>query len=50
MDKQRIEIILGVDTKIKARKEYLKNYDKGWKVGPISEMSIDDFKGWLGID
>jgi len=42
------KIVMGVNTKIQARKEYLKNYDKGWKVGPISEMSIDDFKSWLG--
>ncbi len=42
------KIVLGVDNKMQARKEYLKNYDKGWKVGPITEVSLDEFKTWLG--
>lgn len=41
------KVVLGVKTKIEARAEYLKNYEKGWKVGPITEVPIDEFKTWL---
>lgn len=41
------KVVLGVKTKIEARAEYLKNYEKGWKIGPITEVSIDEFKVWL---
>lgn len=41
------KVVLGVKTKIEARAEYLKNYEKGWKVGPITEVPIDEFKAWL---
>lgn len=39
--------MLGFDTKKEAQAAYLKNYEKGWKVGPTVEMSIDNFKKWV---
>lgn len=30
-----------------AKEAYLKNYESGWKCGPITVMSVDDFKNWL---
>lgn len=41
------KVVLGAKTKIEARREYLRNYEKGWKPGPVSEMALDDFKAWL---
>ncbi len=39
--------MLGFDTKDEAQKAYLKNYEKGWKVGPTVEMDIKSFKKWV---
>ena len=41
------KVMMGFGDKLKARAGYQKNYDKGWKVGPVTEMSIDEFRGWL---
>ena len=41
------KVILGVETIDQAKKTYLANYSKDWKVGPVSLMSVDDFKSWL---
>lgn len=40
--------MLGFNTKKKAQAAYLKNYEKGWKVGPTVEMDIESFKKWVG--
>ena len=29
-----------------AKAAYLSSYDKGWKVGPVSELTIEEFKAW----
>lgn len=39
--------LIGWDTEQEARDAYAANYDDGWKVGPVTAMSIDEFKGWL---
>ena len=41
------KVMMGFGDKLKARAGYQKNYDKGWKVGPVTEMSVDEFRGWL---
>lgn len=41
------KILIGFDSKLKARSGYKSNYSNGWKVGPITSMSMDEFKGWL---
>lgn len=41
--------LLGFKSKRDARRGYLANYEKGWKgLGAITEVSIDDFKKWIG--
>lgn len=39
--------LIGFRTKAGARKGYKDNYEKGWKVGPMTEMSMDEFKDWV---
>jgi len=39
--------MLGFDNKDEAIKAYLKNYEKGWKVGPTVSMTIFNFKKWV---
>lgn len=39
--------LIGWDTEQEAREAYAANYDDGWKVGPVTAMSMDEFKGWL---
>lgn len=39
--------MLGFSTKDEAIKAYLKNYEKGWKVGPTATMTIFSFKKWV---
>lgn len=41
------KVMLGFDTIDQAKSSYLKNYTKGWKVGPIKSLSINEFKDWL---
>lgn len=41
------KVLLGFDSKLKARSGYKSNYSKGWKVGPITSMNMDEFKAWL---
>lgn len=42
------KIMFGFKTEEEAKKAYLSNYNKGWKgLGKVTEVSIDDFKGWL---
>lgn len=44
------KIMLGFAGKISAVRAYKSNFDKGWKVGPVTSMSIDQFKEWLKGD
>lgn len=39
--------ILGARNQAEARKFYLDNYQDGWHCGPITAMTIDQFKAWL---
>lgn len=41
------KILLGYANEKEAREGYLANYEKGWKVGPITRMSMDEFKTWV---
>lgn len=41
------KVMLGFSDKLKAIAGYKKNYQKGWKVGPVTEMTVDEFKAWL---
>lgn len=44
------KVLLGFKNKMLAREAYTSSYDKGWTVGPITAMSIDQFKDWLQGD
>lgn len=45
------KVMLGFDKISDAKKAYLSNYEKGWTgFGDITEINIDDFKGWLYAD
>src|SRR5690606_33003838 len=39
--------LMGFDSRLKARSGYTANYTNGWKVGPITSMSVDEFKTWI---
>lgn len=41
------KVMLGFANEAEAREGYLANYEDGWKVGPITRMSMDDFKAWM---
>lgn len=41
------KVMLGFDSQKQATDAYASNFDNGWKVGPVTEMSIDQFKDWL---
>jgi hypothetical protein len=41
------KVMLGFSTEAAARKGYLANFDKGWKVGPIEAMTVAGFKQWM---
>ena len=41
------KVLIGFDSKLKARSGYKSNYSSGWKVGPITSMSMDEFKEWV---
>lgn len=38
--------MLGFDSKEQAVAAYASNFDKGWKVGNVTEMSVDRFREW----
>ena len=44
------KVMIGFTSKLRARTGYKSNYSKGWKVGPITEMSMEEFKRWLDTD
>jgi hypothetical protein len=39
--------MIGFRTKGDAVRAYKSNFDKGWKVGPVKDMTVDQFKDWL---
>ncbi len=39
--------VLGCDSKEQAKELYLKNYEDGWKVGPVQALTFDQFKFWV---
>lgn len=41
------KVMLGFNSRDKAVAAYKSNFDKGWKVGPVKGMSVDEFKTWL---
>lgn len=41
------KVMLGFDSQEDAITAYKSNFDKGWKVGPIRNMDMDQFKDWL---
>lgn len=41
------KVMLGFKGRVQALAAYKANYAKGWKVGPITEMSVSEFKQWL---
>lgn len=41
------KVMMGFRSEKDAREGYLANYEKGWKVGPITEMSADEFRDWV---
>lgn len=41
------KVMLGFKGRVQAVAAYKANYAKGWKVGPITEMSVTEFKQWL---
>lgn len=41
------KVLMAFDSKLKARSGYKSNYSNGWKVGPITSMSMEEFKDWV---
>ncbi|WP_286436003.1 PLxRFG domain-containing protein [Acinetobacter sp. 251-1] len=41
------KVMLGFDSQEEAATAYKSNFDKGWKVGPIHNMDMEQFKDWL---
>lgn len=41
------KVMVGFDNQQQARRAYLSNYDKNWEAGPVTELSMTDFKAWL---
>ena len=41
------KVMLGFDSQEEAATAYKSNFDKGWKVGPIRNMDMEQFKDWL---
>lgn len=41
------KVMLGFDSQEAATTAYQSNFDKGWKVGPIRTMDMEQFKNWL---
>jgi hypothetical protein len=44
------KVMIGYNNQLDAARGYKRNYNKGWKVGPITEMSMPEFKAWLSKD
>lgn len=41
------KVMLGFANEANAREGYLANYEDGWTAGPITRMSMDEFKAWM---
>lgn len=41
------KVMYGFNSMEEARDAYLSNYSEGWKVGPITEVSKEEFKKWI---
>ncbi|HEY0960917.1 MAG TPA: hypothetical protein VGE69_00995, partial [Pseudomonadales bacterium] len=41
------KVLMGFNTREEAEAGYLANYQKGWKVGPVTELTVDAFREWL---
>lgn len=41
------KVMLGFNNQEEATTAYKSNFDKGWKVGPIRNMDMEQFKDWL---
>jgi hypothetical protein len=41
------KVLLAFDSQEQAEQAYLDSYDKGWKLGPVTELSVDQFKEWV---
>lgn len=39
--------MIGYNNQADAKRGYLRNFEKGWKPGAITEMSMDEFKSWV---
>jgi len=39
--------MIGYRNQLDAVRAYRRNFQKGWKVGPVKEMSVGEFKQWL---
>lgn len=44
------KVVLGAATTEEARKLYAANYTKDFRIGPITQMTLDQFKAWLASD
>jgi len=44
------KVLLGFPSHAKAIQAYKASYSKGWKVGPVTRMTVDEFKEWLQGD
>jgi len=44
------KVMLGYANQLDAVRGYKRNYGKDWKVGPVTEMSLPEFKTWLVQD
>jgi DNA-directed RNA polymerase beta subunit len=41
------KIVIGTKNRVEAIALYLSNYSKGWKCGPVSSLTLEDFKAWV---
>lgn len=41
------KVMLGYNNKEEAVKAYSSNFDEGWRVGPVTELSVPAFKDWV---
>lgn len=41
------KVMLGFRSLDEAKYAYLVNYEQGWRVGPLKEMNVSEFKEWL---
>lgn len=44
------KVMMGFDSEAQATAAYRSNFDAGWKVGPVTAMSVGQFKQWLKGD